>query len=65
MPIRRVLNGSVFRDPGFPLFKARDSGFESKIDASFGIESMLRKWDFKNNPQDYGIARNLGSALRD
>ena len=27
----------VFRDPGFPLFEARDSGFESKIGASFGI----------------------------
>ena len=30
----------VFRDPGFPLFEVRDSGFESKIGASFGIESM-------------------------
>ena len=30
----------VFRDPGFPLFEVRDSGFESNIGASFGIESM-------------------------
>ena len=65
MPIRRVLNGSVFRDPGFPLFKARYSEFESKIGASFGIESMLGRWDSKNNPRDYGIARNFGSGLRD
>ena len=65
MPIRRVLDGSVFRDPGFPLFEARDSGFESKIVSSFGIERMLGRWDSKNNPRDYWIARNFGSGLRD
>ena len=63
MPIRRVLNGSVFRDPGFPSFEARDPGFKSKIGASFVIESMLEGWDSKNNPRDYGIARNFGSGL--
>ena len=55
----------VFRDPGFPLFEARDSGFESKIGARFGIESIRERWDAKNNPRDYGIARNFGSGLRD
>ena len=65
MPIRRVLNGSVFRHPGFPSFEARGSGFESKIGASFVIESMLGRWDSKNNLRDYGIARNFGSGLRD
>ena len=55
----------VFRDPGFPLFKPQDSRFESKIGASFWIESMLGEWDAKNNLRDYGIARNFGSGLRD
>ena len=50
---------------GFPLFEARDSGFESKIGARFGIESIRERWDAKNNPRDYGIARNFGSGLRD
>ena len=30
-----------FRDPGFPLFEARDSGFKSKIGTRFGIESVF------------------------
>ena len=47
---------------GTRKFEARDSGFESKIEACFGIESMLARWDAKNNPQDYGIARNFGSG---
>ena len=25
---------------------------------------MCGKWDAKNNPQDYGIAQNLGSGLK-
>ena len=49
-----------FWDPGFPLVEARDSGFESKIGARFGIESIRERWDAKNNPRDYGIARILG-----
>ena len=55
----------VLRDPGFPLFEARHSGFESKIGARFEIESIRERWDAKNNPRDYGIARNFGSGLRD
>ena len=55
----------VFWDPGFPLFEARDSGFQSKIGRSFGIKSMPGRWDSKNNPRDYGIERNFGSGLRD
>ena len=58
----------VFRDfrfSQFPLFEPGDSGFESKIGASFEIESMLGRWDAKNNPRDYGIARNFGSGSRD
>ena len=47
---------------GTRKFEARDSGFESKIEACFGIESMLARWDAKNNPRDYGIARNFGSG---
>ena len=50
---------------GTRKFQARRSGFESKIGACSGIESMLGKWDAKNNPRDYGIARNFGSGLRD
>ena len=62
-----LLGGSSigFSGPGFPLFKARDLGFQSKIGASFGIESVLARWDAKNNPRDYGITRNFGSGLRD
>ena len=55
----------VFRDTGFPLFEAGDSGFYSKIREGFGIESIRGRWDAKNNPRNYGIARNLGSGLRD
>ena len=40
---------------GFPLFEARDSGFKSKIEARFGVESMRGRLDAKNNPRDYGI----------
>ena len=43
----------------------RDLGFESKIRGRFGIESMRWRRDAKNNPRDYGIARNFGSRLRE
>ena len=46
-----------FSGPGISLIWSSDSGFESKIGASFGIESMFGRWDSKNNPGDYGIAR--------
>ena len=29
------------------------------------VESLRGRWDTKNNPRDYGIARNLKSGLRD
>ena len=41
-----------FSGPGIPLIWSSDSGFESKIDASLGIESMFGRWDSKNNPRD-------------
>ena len=44
---------------GTRKFEDRDSGFESKIEACFGIESMLGRWDGKNNPRHYGIARKF------
>ena len=47
---------------GTRKFQARRSGFESKIGACSGIESMLGKWDAT---RDYGITRNIGSGLRD
>ena len=56
---------AILRYSGFPLFEARDSGFESKIEARFGLESLRGRWDAKNNPRDYGIARNLKSGLPD
>ena len=57
-------HGQLFR-PYWGLFEARDFGFESKIEASLEIESMLGMWDAKNNPRHYGISRNVGSGLRD
>ena len=49
---------------GFPLFESRDSGFYSQISERFGIESMRRRWEAKNNLRDYGIARSFGSGLK-
>ena len=54
----------VFWDTRFPLFEAQDSGFKSKIRASFGVESMRGRWDAKYNPRDHGIARNFGYPLK-
>ena len=53
------------RDPGFLLFEARDSVFQNEIMARFGIESMRRRWDAKNNPRDHGIAQSFRLGLRD
>ena len=57
-----------FSELGIYLFETRDSGFENKIGASFGIESMRGRWDAKNNlgitglhgilGRDYGIEEN-------
>ena len=41
------------------------SGFESKIGERFSIEGTRGRWDTKNNPRDYRIARNFGSRKRD
>ena len=38
--------------------------FESRIGASFGIESILGGWNAKYKPRDYGIARNFASGFR-
>ena len=51
------------RDPGFPLFEARNSGLKHKIDARFGIESMPVRWDAKNNHRHCGIARKFWSGF--
>ena len=50
----------VFRDPGFPLFEARDSRFESKIGARFGIESIRERWDAKITLGITGLHEILG-----
>ena len=39
--------------------------FLSKIRGRFGIESMLWRWEAKNNPQDYRITQSFGSGLLD
>ena len=55
-----------FRDPEFPIFETWDADFQlRKIGAIFGIESITGGGMWKNNPRDYGIARNPGSGLRD
>ena len=46
----------------FPYLKLGIRDYTSKIGASLGIESMLGRWDGKNNPRDYGITRNYGSG---
>ena len=61
LPVVSRVPNRFSRDPGFTLFETWDSGFESKIGASFGIEIMRRRWDAKNNPRDYRIVRNFGS----
>ena len=43
-----------------PLFDARDSGFESKIGASFGIKSMFGRWDAKITLGITGLHEILG-----
>ena len=40
------------RDVGFPLFEARDLGFQSKGRARFGIESTHEMPDPKNKLRD-------------
>ena len=48
LPGKRVPS-RFFRDPGFPLFEARNSGFLRKIEARTEIESTGRRWEAKNN----------------
>ena len=57
--------GSLIRFSGFLLFEVQDSGFESNIRSSFGIENMGGRWDAKKTPRDYGIAWNFESRLQD
>ena len=64
--VSRVPNRfSGIRDFPYLQLGIRDSRFYNKIREGFGIESMHGRWGAKNNPRDYGIARNLGSGLRD
>ena len=41
MPIRRVLSGSVFRDPAFPLFEARIRDLKAKSARVSGLKVCL------------------------
>ena len=54
----------VFRDPGFPLFEGRDSGFLSKMGIRFGIDrdAGCGMRDAENNHRDYRIERKFGSG---
>ena len=49
----------------FPYLRLGIRDFKREIGARFGIESMRGRWDAKSNPRDYGIARKLGSGLRE
>ena len=61
--MERIVNR--FLDPGFLLFRARDSEFQGKNVVRFGIGSLRGRQDGKSNPRDYGIELNFGSGLRD
>ena len=52
----------VFRDPGFPLFEVRDSGFLSKMGVRFGIDRVQGMRDADNNHWDHGIELKFGSV---
>lgn len=52
----------VFRDPGFPLIEAQDSGSESTLGTKFGIESIHARLDVRNNHRNYWIARKFRSG---
>ena len=54
----------VTRDAGFALSEGRDSGFQSNMGASFGIESIHGMQDAENIHQDYGIGRKFESGLQ-
>ena len=56
-----------FRDPEFfPYLKLLMREFKLRqIGARYGIESITGGGMWKNNPRDYGIARNSGPGLRD
>ena len=56
---------SGIRDFPYLQLGIRHSRFYSKVREGFGIDSMRGRWGAKNNPRDNGIARNLGSGLRD
>ena len=62
--MERVLN-RFFRIRDFPCLKLGIRDFKEKSGPGIRIESMHGKRDAKNNPRDYGIARNFGSGLRD
>ena len=62
-----MYRGSPIGFPGYRISLIWRSGFGilKQNREGFGIESMCGRWDAKNNPQDYGIAQNLGSGLQD
>ena len=62
-----MYRGSPIGFPGYRISLIWRSGFGilKQNREGFGIESMCGRWDAKNNPQDYGIAQNLGSGSRD
>ena len=51
------------RGQDFPDLKLGVRDFKRKFGARFGIKSMVRGRDAKNNHRDYGTARNFGSGL--
>ena len=54
----------VFGIRNFPYLNLGNRDYK-KNRARFGIESITGGRMWKNNPRDYGIARNFGSGLRD
>ena len=54
--------GDKVRDVGFPLFKARNSGFKAKRWQDSGLKSMQWMRDLENNRRDYDLAREFGSG---
>ena len=55
----------ALRDPGFAFnLKLGIWDFKAKSGRESGLKYTGR-WEAKNNPLDYGIARNFGSGLRD
>jgi len=48
----------------FPCIKLGIRDLKAKSGRVWGFESILGRWDAKNIPRDYGIARNFWSGLK-